>query len=117
MLAPNAEAPVCGGFMLLQPESGTPRPNVTRYVRARQPVMAAVVLSARNLTNITLALVVRRPGAPDAELPLGRPQRVADGLWRVESGIPPSTFAGDVELILLANEQPVPGCRTELSFE
>mgnify|MGYP000479077789 CR=1 FL=1 len=118
MLEPNAEVPVCGGFMLLQPEGGTPRPNVTRFFRANQPVMAAVVLSARNLANAALALVVRRPGgAPDAELPLGRPQRVANGLWRVESGIPPNTFAGDVELNLLANEQPIPGCRTELYFE
>jgi len=117
MLAPNSAAPACGGFMLLQPEGGTPRPNVTRQIRANQPVMAAIVLSARDLANTTLALVVRRPGAPEAELPLGRPQRVANGLWRLESGIPPSTFSGDVELILLANEQPVPGCRTELSFE
>jgi VWFA-related protein len=117
MIEPNAEAPVCGGFMLLQPEGGTPRPNVTRFFHVNQPVMAAVVLSARTLANTTLALVARRPGAPEAELPLGRPQKVANGLWRVESGIPPSTFNGDVELVLLANEQPVPGCRTELSFE
>ncbi len=117
MLAPSSATPACGGFMLLQPEGGTPRPNVTRQIRANQPVMAAIVLSARDLANTTLALVVRRPGAPEAELPLGRPQRVANGLWRLESGIPPSTFSGDVELILLANEQPVPGCRTELSFE
>ena len=117
MLEPNAETPQCGGFMLLQPEGGTPRPNVTRFFRANQTVMAAVVLSARSLANTTLALVARRPGAPEAELPLGRPQKVANGLWRVESGVPPSTFNGDVELMLLANEQPVPGCRTELSFE
>ena len=118
MLAPNTETPVCGGFMLLQPEGGTPRPNVTRFLHADRPVMAAVVLAVKSLANITLALVVRRPGgAPEAELPLGRPQRVANGLWRIESGIPAKTFAGDAELILLANEQPVPGCRTELSFE
>ena len=118
MLDPNTETPVCGGFMLLQPEGSTPRPNVTRFLHADRPVMAAVVLAAKSLANITLALVVRRPGgAPEAELPLGRPQRVANGLWRVESGIPAKTFAGDAELILLANEQPVPGCRTELSFE
>ena len=117
MLEPNAEVPVCGGFMLLQPEGGTPRPNVTRFFRANQPVMAAVVLSARNLAASTLALVVRRPGAPEAELRLGRPQRVANGLWRVEAGIPPKTFTGDVELILLSNEQPIPGCRTEMYFE
>ena len=117
MLEPNSAAPACGGFMLLQPEGGTQRPNVTRQFRANLPVMAAIVLSARDLANTTLALVARRPGAPEAELPLGRPQKVANGLWRLESGIPPSTFNGDVELILLANEQPVPGCRTELSFE
>ena len=118
MLEPNTEGPVCGGFMLLQPEGGTPRPNVTRFLDPDRPVMVAMVLSARNLANTTLALVVRRPGgAPEAELPLGRPQRVANGLWRIESGIPAKTFAGDAELILLANEQPVPGCRTELSFE
>ena len=118
MLAPNTETPVCGGFMLLQPEGGTPRPNVTRFLHADRPVMAAVVLAVKSLANITLALVVRRPGgAPEAELPLGRPQRVANGLWRIESGIPAKTFAGDAELILLANEHPVPGCRTELSFE
>ena len=118
MLAPNTETPVCGGFMLLLPEGGTPRPNVTRFLHADRPVMAAVVLAVKSLANITLALVVRRPGgAPEAELPLGRPQRVANGLWRIESGIPAKTFAGDAELILLANEQPVPGCRTELSFE
>lgn len=117
MLEPNSAAPACGGFMLLQPEGGTQRPNVTRQFRANLPVMAAIVLSARDLANTTLALVARRPGAPEAELPLGRPQKVATGLWRLESGIPPSTFNGDVELILLANEQPVPGCRTELSFE
>ncbi len=118
MLEPNTEGPVCGGFMLLQPEGGTPRPNVTRFLDPDRPVMVAMVLSARNLANTTLALVVRRPGgAQEAELPLGRPQRVGTGRWRIESGIPAKTFAGDAELILLANEQPVPGCRTELSFE
>lgn len=113
MLEPNTEGPVCGGFMLLQPEGGTPRPNVTRFLDPDQPVMVAMVLSARNLATTTLALVVRRPGgAQEAELPMGRPQRVGTGLWRIESGIPAKTFAGDAELILLANEQPVPGCRT-----
>ena len=117
MPEPNAETPVCGGFMLLQPEGGTPRPNVTRFFRANQPVMAAFVLSARALPNGSLALVARRQGAPEAELPLGRPQSIVKGLWRIESGFPRSTFSGDVELILLSNEQPVPGCRTELYFE
>lgn len=79
--------------------------------------MTAIVLSARNVAGTTLALVARRPGSPEAELPLGRPQRIGAGLWRMESGIPPSTFAGDVELLLLSNEQPVPGCRAELRFE
>jgi len=117
MPEPNAEAPVCGGFMLLQSSGGTPRPNVTRFFSTNQPVMAAFVLSARALPNGSLALVARRRGAPEAELPLGRPQSIVKGLWRVESGIPRSTFSGDVELILLSNEQPVPGCRTELYFE
>lgn len=117
MLEPNAEGPVCGGFMLLQPEGGTPRPNVTRFFDPGKPVMAAIVLSARSLAGTTLALVARRGNAPEAELPLGKPQSIGKGLWRLESGIPPSTFAGDVELMLLANEQPVPGCRAELHFE
>ena len=118
MPAPNAESPVCGGFMLLQSAGGgTPRPNVTRFFAANQPVMAAFVLSARALPSGSLALVARRRGAPEAELPLGRPQSIVNGLWRVESGIPRATFSGDVELILLSNEQPVPGCRTELFFE
>ena len=117
MPEPNAEAPVCGGFMLLQSSGGPPRPNVTRFFSINQPVMAAFVLSARALPNGSLALVARRRGAPEAELPLGRPQSIVKGLWRVESGIPPKTFSGDVELILLSNEQPVPGCRTELYFE
>lgn len=117
MLEPNSESPACGGFMLLQPEGGTPRPNVTRRFRGNQPVMAAIVLSARDVAKLTLALIARRPGSPEAELRLGRPQRIANGLWRIESGIPPSTFAGEVELMLLANEQPVPGCRAELRFE
>ena len=117
MPEPNAEAPVCGGFMLLQSSGGPPQPNVTRFFSTNQPVMAAFVLSARALPNGSLALVARRRGAPEAELPLGRPQSIGKGLWRLESGIPPKTFAGDVELILLSNEQPVPGCRTELYFE
>jgi len=117
MLAPGSDALGCGGFMFLQPEGGTPRPNVTRFFHPNQPVMAAFVLSARSLAGVTLALVARRGNAPEAELPLGKPQSIGRGLWRLESGIPPSTFAGDVELMLLANEQPVPGCRTELHFE
>jgi len=117
MLEPGTEAVACGGFMLLQPEGGTPRPNVTRFFHPNQPVMAALVLSAKSLANTTLALVARRGNAPEAELPLGKPQSIGRGLWRLESGIPPSTFAGDVELTLLANEQPVPGCRAELHFE
>ena len=103
--------------MLLQPEGGTPRPNVTRRFRGNQPVMAAIVLSARDVSKLTMALVARRQGSPEAELTLGRPQRIANGLWRLEAGIPPSTFTGEVELMLLANEQPVPGCRAELRFE
>ncbi len=117
MLEPNAEIPVCGGFMMLQAEGGMPKPNVTRFFRSNQPVMAAIVLSARSLANTTLALVARRGNAPEAELPLGKPQSIGKGLWRLESGIPPSVFAGEVELMLLANEQPVPGCRAELHFE
>ncbi len=117
MLVPNSEAPLCGGFMLLQPEGGTPRPNVTRFFRGDRPVMAALVLSARTLPAGSLALVVRRPDGPEAELSLGRPQSIVNGLWRLESGIPASTFSGGVEMILLSNEQPVPGCRTELHFE
>ncbi len=117
MLTPNTDAPACGGFMLLQPEGSTPRPNVTRRIRSNQPVMVAMVLSARSVANTTLALVAKRPGSPEAELSLGRPQRIADGLWRIESGIPPSTFSGEVELLLLSNEQPVAGCRAELRFE
>jgi hypothetical protein len=38
-------------------------------------------------------------------------------LWRVEAVIPPSPFSGDVELVLLVNEQPVAGCHTTLRFE
>jgi len=117
MLEPNTDGVACGGFMLLQPEGGTPRPNVTRFFHPNQPVMAALVLSAKSLANTTLALVARRGNAPEAELALGKPQPIGRGLWRLESGIPPSTFAGDVELMLLANEQPVPGCRAELHFE
>jgi hypothetical protein len=78
-----------------------------------------MVLSSRNpLARDALALVARRPGgAPDVEIPVSRPQRIADGLWRVEAVIPRSTFSGDVELVLLVNEQPVAGCRAELHFE
>jgi VWFA-related protein len=117
MLEPNAATPSCGGFMMLQPEGGTPRPNVTRFFRPDRPVMAAFVLSAKAIPPGSLALVVRRPGAPDAELPLGRPQSIGPGLWRIESGFPASTFTDEVELTLLSSEQPVPGCRTELYFE
>ena len=53
--------------------------------------MVAMVLSARSLPT-ALALVVHRRGAPDAELSLGRPQKIVNGLWRVEAGIPASTF-------------------------
>lgn len=117
MLPPNSDVPVCGGYMLLQNEGGTPRPNVTRFFEADQPVMAAFVLSARTLAAGSLALVVSRPGAPEAQLSMGRPQAIVNGLWRVEAGIPASTFEGGVELMLLSNEQPVPGCRTELHFQ
>jgi hypothetical protein len=118
MLAPNAASPTCGGFMLLQADfNGPPRPNVTRRLRANQQVMAAMVLSARDLANTTLALVATRKGAADAEIPVGKPQPIGSGLWRVETGIPASTFTGDVQLTLLANEQPVPNCRAEVRFE
>jgi VWFA-related protein len=119
MLAPNSEVPACGGFMLLQTEAGAPRPNVTRRLARARPVIAAMVLSARDtLSSAVMALVARRPGAaPDVEIPISRPQRIAAGLWRIEAGIPPSTFSGDIELVLLVNEQPVANCRAELRFE
>lgn len=119
MLAPGSDAPSCGGFMLLQREGGSPRPNVTRRLTRTQPVMVAMVLSARPaLAKSAVALVARRRGGePDAEIPVARPQRIADGLWRLEAGIPASTFTGDVELMLLVDEQPVTHCRAELRFE
>ena len=117
MPEPNAAAPVCGGFMLLQTDGRTPRPNVTRFFEANKQIMVAMVLSAKALPTGSLALVVHRRGAPDAELSLGRPQAIVNGLWRVEAGIPASTFTDEVELILLSSEQPVPGCRTEMYFQ
>jgi VWFA-related protein len=117
MPEPNAAAPVCGGFMLLQQDGRTPRPNVTRFFEANKQIMVAMVLSAKALPAGSLALVVHRRGAPDAELPLGKPQAIVNGLWRIESGIPASTFADEVELVLLSSEQPVPGCRTEMYFQ
>ena len=118
MIAPNAAAPTCGGFMLLQADfNGPPRPNVTRRLRANQSVMAAIVLSARDLANTALVLVAKRRGGADAEIPVGKPQSIGSGLWRVETGIPASTFTGDVELTLLADEKPVPNCRAEVRFE
>jgi VWFA-related protein len=118
MIAPNAAAPTCGGFMLLQADfNGPPRPNVSRRLRANQSVMAAMVLSARDLANTTLALVATRKGGADAEIPVGTPQSIGAGLWRVETAIPASTFAGDVELTLLADEKPVTNCRAEVRFE
>jgi hypothetical protein len=119
VLEPNSDTPACGGFMLLQPDGGSPRPNVTRRMVRTAPVMTAMVLSARaDLTRAVLALVARRPGVtPDVEIPLSRPQRIATGLWRIEGGIPAGTFTGDVEVTLLLNEEPVANCRAELRFE
>jgi VWFA-related protein len=119
MLEPNREAPSCGGFMLLQPAGGSPRPNVTRRMVRTQPVMAAMVVSARaDLARAAMALVARRPGVtPDVEIPVSRPQRIAAGVWRIEGGIPAGTFSGDVEVTLLLNEEPIDNCRAELRFE
>jgi VWFA-related protein len=117
MPAPGGDSAQCGGFMLLQPERGAPRPNVLRQFDAAQPVMVAMVVAARDaVMKNPLALVARRAGAPDAALTLSRPQQIGNGLWRLEAGIPPATFTGAVALTLLLSEQPVPGCHAELTF-
>ncbi len=112
----GADMAACGGFMLVQNEGGQVRPNVTRVFNAEQPVMVATVVSARSLPEgVPMAFGVTAPGSDTSLVfEVERPRQISPGLWRFEIALPAPLPHGELELVLLAGEQPLPGCRAEL---
>jgi len=117
--APGADMAVCGGFMLVQSDGGQVRPNVTRVFSASHPIMVATVVSAKSLpAGVPMAFGVTAPGSDTSLVfEVERPRQISNGLWRFEIALPAPLPVGELELVLLAGEQPLPGCRAELRIQ
>ncbi|MDP1568748.1 MAG: VWA domain-containing protein [Vicinamibacterales bacterium] len=116
---PGADMAMCGGFMFVQSEGGQVRPNVTRVFNASHPIMVATVVSARSLPEgVPMAFGVTAPGSDTSLVfEVERPRQISNGLWRFEIALPAPLPPGELELVLLAGEQPLPGCRAELRIQ
>lgn len=114
--APGASVPTCGGFMLAQSDGRQVRANVTREFISSQPVMVATVVSADALPDgVPMMFGVSAPGSDTSLVfEVERPRAIGRGLWRFEITLPAPIPEGEIELVLLAGETPLPGCRTEL---
>jgi VWFA-related protein len=117
--AAGAGVPVCGGFMLVQSDGEAVRPNVTRVFNARYPVMVATVVSAQTLPQgVPMAFGVTAPGSDTSLVfEVEQPRPLGRGLWRFEIALPAPLPSGELELVLLAGESPLPGCRAELRIQ
>jgi VWFA-related protein len=115
----GAEFPTCGGFMLVQGEGRQIRPSVYHRFRPDLPIMVATVVSARALPEGTPMLFgVTAPGSDTSLVfEVEKPQPLGRGLWRFELALPPPMPIGELELVLLAGETPIPGCRAELRIQ
>jgi VWFA-related protein len=114
--ARGAAAPVCGGFLLAQRDGGSVRPNVSRRFRADQPVMLSAIVSSRDSLTEAPAIFMVRPAGGGNELFFRAPKApaVGSGMWRYELALPAPLPTGQLEVLLLAGDTPIPGCRAEL---
>lgn len=117
--ARGAATPVCGGFLIVQREGSAVRPDVTRRIRADQPLMISGVVSSRDSLTDAPAIFMVRPANGGNELffRVPRAPAVGTGLWRYELALPAPLPTGQLEVLLLAGDTPIPGCRAELWIE
>ena len=111
--AAGASEPVCGGFLIVQKDGPSLRPNVTRRLRADEGVMVAAVVSSRKGLPATFEALAQNGGAT-LSFATPNPAPLATGMWRYELTLPPPLPSGAIDLLLLAGDMPIPGCRGEL---
>jgi VWFA-related protein len=116
--APGADMATCGGFMLAQSDGRQVRPSVHRQFSQEHPVMVATVVSARALPEgVPMMFGVTAPGSDTSLVfEVERPRPLGRGLWRFEIALPDPLPVGELEIVLLAGETPLPGCRAELTI-
>jgi VWFA-related protein len=113
---PGAATPMCGGFMVVQKNDAGVRPSVTRRLTSDGAVMVAAIVSSRDAVAATFEALTQAGGLA-LSLPVQKPAALGPGLWRYELTLPPPLPRGAMDLLLVANDVPIPGCRSELWIE
>jgi VWFA-related protein len=115
----GAASPVCGGFLLVQRVGQALRPNVTRRFRRDAPVMIAAVVSSReSLKDAPVSFAaVPRNGRGELFFQVKQAPAVGPGMWRYELTLPAPLPAGQLDVVLVAGDTEIPGCRAELIIE
>jgi hypothetical protein len=114
--AAGASEAVCGGFLIVQKDGVAVRPSVTRRLRADEGMMVAAVVSSTEPIPATFEALAQSGGAV-LSLTMRNPAALGKGMWRYELTIPPPLPKGAIDLLLLAGDTPIPGCRSELWIE
>ena len=78
--------------------------------------MVAAVVSSRNAVPATFEALAQNGGAA-LSFAVHNPASLGGGMWRYELALPPPLPAGAIDLLLLAGDVPIPGCRGELWIE
>ena len=114
--APGAPSPVCGGFLLVQRVGKSLRPNVTREFRSDSPVMlAAVVSSGESLLNAPVSFAaVPRNGRGELFFQVSQAPPLGPGMWRYELTLPAPLPVGPLDVVLVAGDTEISGCRAEM---
>lgn len=117
--ARGAASPVCGGFLLVQRVGKGLRPNVTRQFRSDSPVMIAAVVSSReSLADAPVSFAaVPRNGRGELFFQVQKAPPAGRGMWRYELTLPAPLPVGQLDVVLVAGDTEIPGCRAEMVVE
>jgi VWFA-related protein len=115
----GAASPVCGGFLIVQRGAAGLQPNVTRRFRSDAPVMlAAVVSSKESLADAPVSFVaVPRSGRGELFFRVQNAPPLGRGMWRYELSLAPPLPQGQLDVVLIAGDTEIPGCRAEMVVE
>ena len=112
----GADSAVCGGFLIVQKSSSGVRPNVNRRIRASEPLMVSAVVSSREPVAAGFEILAQQGGVTlSVPVPKGTP--IGSGWWRYELALGPPLPRGAMDLLLLQNDVPIPGCRSDMIIE
>lgn len=113
--AGGAVTPECGGFFVAQKGATNVQASATRHLRSDAGLMIAAIVSARQAVPATFELLAQQGAG--LSFTLTNPAQVGPGLWRYELTLPSPLPRGGIDLLLLSDDKPIPGCRAELIVE